>query len=98
MKPFFTVWLPVPAWPADHAISPRPASARKMAFRLQPFGFRRSADPMTRAMARLTAAHALLFSLAESAADWPQFRGPNRDGAWNETGITESLPQGGLKI
>jgi len=32
------------------------------------------------------------------AEDWPQWRGPNRDGVWNETGIVESFPPGGLKI
>jgi outer membrane protein assembly factor BamB len=32
------------------------------------------------------------------AADWPQFRGPNRDGAWNETGILQTFPAEGLKI
>src|SRR3954462_2509885 len=32
------------------------------------------------------------------AADWPQFRGPNRDGVWEETGILESFPREGLKI
>jgi hypothetical protein len=32
------------------------------------------------------------------ATDWPQFRGPNRDGKWDETGILESFPRGGLKI
>ena len=32
------------------------------------------------------------------AGDWPQWRGPNRDGVWNETGIVESFPPDGLKI
>ena len=32
------------------------------------------------------------------AIDWPQFRGPNRDGVWEETGIVESFPREGLKI
>src|SRR6266567_4092536 len=32
------------------------------------------------------------------ATDWPQFRGPNRDGNWDETGILESFPSEGLKI
>jgi len=69
-----------------------------MAFRLQPFGFRGSSEPVLGAVAHLTAVLALLLSLSASATDWPQFRGPNRDGVWNETGIIESFPQGGLKI
>ncbi|MBI3415476.1 MAG: PQQ-binding-like beta-propeller repeat protein [Verrucomicrobia bacterium] len=32
------------------------------------------------------------------AVDWPQWRGPNRDGSWNETGIMESFPAGGLNV
>jgi len=31
------------------------------------------------------------------AADWPQWRGPNRDGTWNEIGIASSFPATGLK-
>src|SRR5437868_656156 len=30
------------------------------------------------------------------AADWPQWRGPNRDGTWTETGILSSFPSTGL--
>src|SRR5436189_3589645 len=35
---------------------------------------------------------------AAFAADWPQFRGPRRDGTWEETGVLEKFPKGGLKI
>jgi outer membrane protein assembly factor BamB len=30
------------------------------------------------------------------ASDWPQWRGPNRDGVWTETGILASFPSTGL--
>ena len=40
----------------------------------------------------------LLLPLGAAAIDWPQFRGPNRDGSWEETGILESFPPKGLKI
>src|SRR5205809_4096107 len=45
-----------------------------------------------------TAALELLLSFAVPAEDWPQFRGPNRDNVWNETGILQSFPAEGLKI
>lgn len=36
---------------------------------------------------------------AQTAADdWPQWRGPKRDGVWRETGILESMPADGLKV
>ncbi len=28
-----------------------------------------------------------------AADDWPQWRGPERDGVWRETGIVETLPE-----
>jgi outer membrane protein assembly factor BamB len=39
-----------------------------------------------------------LSPVAIRAEDWPQWRGLNRDGVWNENGIMESFPADGLKI
>lgn len=43
---------------------------------------------------------AILFLLTHtaSAEDWPQWRGPNRDGMWTETGILESFLPKGLPV
>lgn len=38
---------------------------------------------------------ALLAEWAMAAADWPQWRGPNRDGVWYEPGIITSFPKTG---
>jgi len=48
----------------------------------------------------LRAAHLalLLGACAAQAEDWPQFRGPKRDGVWNETGLLKTFPADGLKI
>ncbi|MEQ1853053.1 MAG: PQQ-binding-like beta-propeller repeat protein [Chthoniobacteraceae bacterium] len=35
---------------------------------------------------------------AASADDWPQFRGPDRDAVWKETGIAQTFPADGLKV
>ncbi len=43
-------------------------------------------------MIRMMAALGLLLSLPAQAEDWPQFHGPNRDNAWNETGILKTSP------
>ena len=32
------------------------------------------------------------------AEDWPEWRGAGRQGAWNETGILDQFPDGGLKV
>lgn len=37
-------------------------------------------------------------SSVATAADWPQWRGPNRDGICQETGLLKSWPEGGPKI
>jgi outer membrane protein assembly factor BamB len=40
----------------------------------------------------------LCLPIPTHAEDWPQWRGPNRDGSWNETGILTSFPADRLKI
>jgi outer membrane protein assembly factor BamB len=40
----------------------------------------------------------LLPSAALRAEDWPQWRGPNRDGVCRETGLLESFPARGLTV
>jgi WD40 repeat protein len=30
--------------------------------------------------------------------DWPQWRGPQRDGVWRESGVVETIPESGLPI
>ena len=35
----------------------------------------------------------ILTSVAALADDWPQWRGPNRDGVWSETGIIGAFPE-----
>jgi len=48
---------------------------------------------------RIRVAISLSFvSLAGRADDWPQWRGPMRDGVWRETGIVERLPEGGPRV
>lgn len=40
----------------------------------------------------------LLICRAAWATDWPQYRGPDRDGVWKETGVLEKFPADGLKF
>ncbi len=40
----------------------------------------------------------LLLTAYGTADDWPQWRGPQRDGVWRETGLVESLPDGQLPL
>ena len=40
----------------------------------------------------------LVSAVVVSAADWPQWRGPNRDGVSVETGLLKAWPKGGPKL
>jgi outer membrane protein assembly factor BamB len=49
-----------------------------------------------------TLSDAIAFTLLTTgtvhAIDWPQFRGPHRDGSWEETGVLETFTSEGLKV
>jgi outer membrane protein assembly factor BamB len=45
-----------------------------------------------------TAGSLLLFPTNGQAGDWPQFRGPDRDGISKETGLLRKWPEGGPKV
>jgi outer membrane protein assembly factor BamB len=47
---------------------------------------------------RLRLLLAVLFTLPLLAADWPQWRGPNRDGVSKETGLLKTWPKDGPKL
>jgi outer membrane protein assembly factor BamB len=51
-------------------------------------------------MPKLACGFAVWLALAPAgtAGDWPQWRGPDRDAVWPETGLPETFPPGGLKI
>jgi len=51
---------------------------------------------MKQALLALTAG--ILFGSFALADDWPQFRGPNRDGISNEKGLLKAWPKGGPKL
>lgn len=40
----------------------------------------------------------LLIAVPAVAADWPQYRGPNRDGVSRETGLLQTWPPGGPRL
>jgi outer membrane protein assembly factor BamB len=40
----------------------------------------------------------LALAVTAAAADWPEWRGKGRTGTWNETGILETFPKGGLPV
>jgi outer membrane protein assembly factor BamB len=49
-------------------------------------------------MWRIPIVLSLILGFTALAADWPQWRGPNRDGISNETGLLTSWPSGGPKV
>ena len=46
----------------------------------------------------LTTSLVLSLTLSVFAADWPQWRGPNRDGVNLEKGLAAEWPEGGPKL
>ena len=53
---------------------------------------------MNNKMVRTTILGVLLGCAICFGTDWPQFRGPNRDGKSTETGLLKKWPEGGPKL
>jgi len=53
---------------------------------------------MNRKISTLNAITLLLFSINAFAVDWSQWRGPNRDGIWQETGVIEKFEEPQLPV
>src|SRR5713101_8280313 len=53
---------------------------------------------MKRSWILLTALVPSLFALGAAAADWPQWRGPHRNGISQETGLLKEWPKEGPKL
>ena len=52
----------------------------------------------SRALWTMAIALSLLQPIDMCADDWPQWRGPNRDGVWRESGIFDAIPVSGLQV
>lgn len=53
---------------------------------------------MTHPRALLALAPLLLLAASARADDWPQWRGPERDGTWRETNVLDKFPPAGLPV
>src|SRR5262245_28185741 len=58
---------------------------------------RRTRLLLTRVAAWIVMSRAVGISVVH-ADDWPEIRGKGRLGIWNETGVLEKFPEGGLKV
>jgi outer membrane protein assembly factor BamB len=65
--------------------------------REKPGRFRRVRVPLGLQLG-LVVVSVMLATAAPFADDWPEFRGVGRRGVWNETGILDRFPDGGLKV
>jgi outer membrane protein assembly factor BamB len=70
---------------------------RQSGFRLRGLHMERLMQSLKRVILSAGLALPLLLPIATRADDWPQWRGPHRDGVWSETGILKSFPVDGLK-
>ena len=74
----------------------RPGTPPKLSATILPNSYFRASPAMTFRL--LSACILLTLAGVAAAADWPQWRGPNRDGKSAETGLLKGFPEGGPKL